>query len=602
MRRAPTPADKTETTRTETTRSASDLQVLAQLWRRYLQKQGLLLVGVFVSLLASAASQAGAPALIARAIDGFITKGDRAGLATTMVWLATLYLLGFLALMVQRYLIGVAAQRLLRDMREDIFTHLQTLSLAFFSKQGAGDLMSRLVNDTTAVGNLFGQGLAQSLGPLFGLVGVVVGMFALSWPLALATLAILPVMIVLTVWFSRRARVAFRVTRQTIGDLSAELEEEFGMIRETQAFLNRISYNTQHFRGTNAENRDANIRAARITAAFSPAITLLSTVATAIVAGVGGWLAFQALTTVGVVVAFLNYVQSFFRPVQTLANLYTQAQSAFAASERIFELLGTQPEITNAPDAVKLEHLEGRVVYRDVTFGYGEQEVIRGVSFRAEPGETVALVGETGAGKTTLANLLLRNYDVDSGTITVDETDVRDVDLRSLRSRVGYVPQAAFLFSDTVANNIRLGRPEAGLDEVIAAAKAVHIHEVIEALPNGYETVPSERGASFSQGQRQLLAIARALLTDPKLLILDEATANVDTRTEALIQTAFDTLVTGRTALIIAHRLNTIRNADQIIVLDQGRVAERGTHDELLAQGGLYTELFERQSGAEPVT
>ena len=596
MRRALTPVAETEATR-----SVSDLQVLARLWRRYLQKQGLILAGVFVSLLASAAAQAGAPALIAQAIDRFITRGDRAGLVTTVVWLAALYLLGFVALMAQRYLLGVAAQRMLRDMREDIFTHLQTLSLAFFSKQGAGDLMSRLINDTTAVGNLFGQGLTQSLGPLFGLVGVVIGMFALSWPLALATFAILPVMVVMTVWFSRQARVAFRVTRRTIGDLSAELEEEFGMIRETQAFLNRVSYNTQHFRGTNAENRDANIRAARITAAFSPAITLLSTVATAIVAGVGGWLAFQSLVTVGVVVAFLNYVQSFFRPVQTIANLYTQAQSAFAASERIFELLGTEPEITDKPGAVTLEHLAGRVVYNKVTFGYGEQEVIKGVSFAAEPGQTVALVGETGAGKTTLANLLLRNYDVDSGAITLDGTDVRAANLRSLRKQVGYVPQTAFLFSDTVANNIRFGRPDATLEEVIAVAKEVHIHDVIEALPNGYETVSSERGASFSQGQRQLLAIARALLTDPQLLILDEATANVDTRTEALLQTAFDTLVTGRTALIIAHRLNTIRSADQIIVLDKGRIAERGTHDVLLAKGGLYTDLFERQSGEEPV-
>ena len=310
---------------TDTTRSEGDLQILARLWRRYFRKQWRLLLGVLVALVASAAAQAGAPALIARAIDRAITGGDRAGLTNVMLLLGGVYLVGFLALMAQRYLMGVAAQRMLLDMRGDIFSHLQRLSMSFFSKQGTGDLMSRLVNDTTAVGNLFGQGLAQSLGPLFGLVGVVIGMLALSWQLALATFAVLPLMILLTVWFSRRARAVYRVTRRTIGDLSSELEEEFGMVRETQAFLDRVTYNEAHFRETNAENRAANIRAARITTAFSPAVTLLSTVATAIVAGVGGYLAFRAVITVGVVVAFLNYVQSFFRPIQTIANLYTQA-------------------------------------------------------------------------------------------------------------------------------------------------------------------------------------------------------------------------------------------------------------------------------------
>jgi ATP-binding cassette, subfamily B, multidrug efflux pump len=568
--------------------------VARRLWG-YLSPQWRSLIGVLASLLLVAIGQAGGPALIGLAVDQYITRADPAGLQRAMLLLLGVYLIGFAGFMGQAWLMGGVSQRMLKQMRLEIFEHIQRLSLRYFDKREAGDLMSRLVNDTEVIGNTLSQALIQAMGATVALAGIIIVMFLLNWQLALATVIIIPVMFVTTRIFSRRARIAFRTTRETIGDISSNLQEDITSVREAQAF-NRTDHNVERFQQVNAANRDANVRAGGITSAFAPAIDVLSTLALALVAGVGGWLAFNNTVTVGVVVAFLAYADRFFRPVQQISALYTQMQAAFAASERVFELLDTAPDLTDQPGARELPPVEGSVVFDAVSFAYDVgAPVLEEISLRARPGETIAIVGPTGAGKTTLVNLIGRFYDVTRGRVLVDGHDVREVTRSSLRKQMGVVPQDAFLFAGTVAENIRYGRPGATTEEVVAAARAAQAHDFIMTLPEGYETRLGERAGNLSQGQRQLLAIARALLADPRLLILDEATASVDTRTERMIQRALEQLLKGRTAFVVAHRLSTIRNADQILVLADGRIVEHGTHDALLAAGGLYAELYRKQ-------
>ena len=571
-------------------RSATARRLLGEL-RPY--SRSLLLA--FALIVVGALSQAGGPWLIGRAIDRYILGNDPAGLFRTMALLFGVYVAGTLATRGQIRQVGSVGQRVLASMRERIFERLQRLPLRYFDRHPVGDLMSRVTNDVDTLNQLLSQGITQLLGSLFSLIGIVVAMLILDWRLALVSFAIIPVMLLTNVFFARRARRAFRTTRETVGDVTAGLQEEIIGVREAQAF-NRTAANIERFRERNAANRAANVQAVAITSAFAPAIDVLSTLATALVIGYGGYLVLTGTLTVGLLTAFLIYVQQFFRPIQLASQVYTQGQAALAGAERIYNILDEEPEPPDPPGARILGEIEGRIQFEDVTFAYDPGRfVLHDVSFHIEPGQTVALVGPTGAGKTTIANLIPRFYDATGGSVRVDGFDVREVERRSLRRRIASVLQEPFLFSGTVAENIGYGRLDATQEEIEAAARAVSAHHFITKLSNGYDTQLGEGGGTLSRGQRQLVSFARAVLADPRILILDEATSNIDTRTEALIQTALGTLLRGRTSVVIAHRLSTIRNADVILVVESGRVVERGTHASLVSSGGVYADLYRRQ-------
>jgi ATP-binding cassette subfamily B protein/subfamily B ATP-binding cassette protein MsbA len=561
----------------------------------YLKPYRYLLLGALALIVLNAATQGASPYLIGLAIDQFISQGNRVGLTQTMLLLLAVFLVGMLSMRFQIYLMSWAGQRVLADMRSQIIAQVEKLSLQYFERKETGDIMSRLVNDIEAMSNFLGQNLAQMVGSLFALIGIVAAMFFLNWQMAVVSLLIVPVMLLTTRQFSQMARRAFRKTRATIGDVSADLQEELGGVKVAQAF-NRSEANIRRFAQRNAANRDANVSATAVTSAFAPAMDLLSTLDTAIVAGYGGYLAVQGTISVGVVVAFLQYVQNFFRPIQTVAQMWTTLQSSLAAAERVFELIDAPLDVRDPESGVEMPEIRGEVRFESVSFAYEvERPVLQAVDLLTRPGEMTAIVGPTGAGKTTLAALIARFYDVSGGSVTIDGVDVRQVSQKSLRSQMGMVTQEPFLFAGTVMENIRYGRLEASDDEVLQAASAANADGFISRLPQGYQTQVGERGSLLSLGQRQLIAIARAILADPRILILDEATASVDTRTEALIQKALHRLLKDRTSFVIAHRLSTVRRADQVLVIADGRIVERGRHEQLLEAGGLYAELYQRQ-------
>jgi ATP-binding cassette subfamily B protein/subfamily B ATP-binding cassette protein MsbA len=570
----------------------------------YLKPFRLGLLGVGVLVILDTLLQLAGPYLIGRAIDEFIIEGDRAGLTVTMLLLLAAYVGAWVTRYGSFYGMINIGNKVLYQLRTRIFDRVQSLSLTFFDQHEAGDLMSRLTNDVDTIGQVLNAGLIQTIGSALLIVGILAAMFSLNWQLALATFIILPFMFASSIIFSRRARRAFRETRKTIGNVSADLEENISGVRVAQAFA-REDENIERFDELNRANRDANVSAQGVVAAFSPTLDVLSTVGLAIVIGFGGYLALQdpPLITVGVIVSFLVYVRRFFQPIQSLAQLYAQLQSALAGAERIFELIDTEPDLLDAPDAVKMPPIKGRVEFDGVSFHYKPEEpVLRDISLVAEPGQTVAVVGPTGAGKTTLVNLIGRFYQAVDGSVCVDGRNVQDIDRASLRAQMGIVLQDTFLFSGTIMDNIRYGRLDASDEEVMKAAKLANADPFITRLSDGYETELSEQGRNLSQGQRQLIAIARAILADPRLLILDEATSSVDTRTELLIQQALRRLLQGRTSFVIAHRLSTIRNADQLLVLQEGQIVERASstedksaHRQLLDQGGEYYKLYTSQ-------
>ncbi|MBW4676669.1 MAG: ABC transporter ATP-binding protein/permease [Desmonostoc geniculatum HA4340-LM1] len=549
-------------------------------------------------VLIGAITQAIGPFFLGWSIDNLIAKGNLQGLLLLLGLLALNYAVGVLAIRGQIIRVGWIMQRLLAQLRQDIFIKIQSLPLSFFDRSEAGDLMSRLLNDVNTVNQAFGLTIAQMLGNTFSLIGIVIAMLSINLKLGLLSNLVVPLMIFTTSLFARWARSRFRVTRQTIGELSAKLEEDIGSVREAQAF-NRVQSNIAEFEILNAANRDANVQAVAITSAFLPSIDFLNTLATAGVLAYGGYLAVTGGATVGVVTSFLLYVQQFFRPIQILSQFYTQAQSAFAGLERIFLLLDEPSQLEDAPDATEMPPIQGEVRFENVKFGYNpDQLVLKGVNLHAYPGQMVALVGGTGSGKTTIVNLILRFYDVSGGAVKIDDIDVRSVTQASLRRQIGIVLQDNILFSGTVAENIAFGCPYASQADIEGAAQMANVHEFITSLPQGYTTRLGEKGAPLSQGQRQLISIARAVLINPRILILDEATSSIDTRTEQLVQTAIARLLQGRTSFVIAHRLSTVTQADKVLVIQQGQIVEQGTHAELIDRQGVYANLYALQLGA----
>lgn len=527
------------------------------------------------------------------------------GLLRLVLYLAGLQIGGAVSAGLMFFLMGWSGQHVLRRIQVELFDHMQRLSLGFYARHESGDLMSRITNDANTIQQAVNFALVQVLSSALLIVWIVYNMLSSNRAYGLLSLAVMPIMAVTTVWFSNQARKAFRRTRQEIGNVNAELEEGISGVREVQAFA-REEANIEAFRVSNAANRDANVRAVAYTAALGPTLEALGYVAIAIVVGVGGILLLQgrmlggAVVSLGLIVTYLGYVQRFNQPIQQISVLWTNLQSAVAGAERIFELMDEAPDIVDTPSAKTLPPIRGEVVFEDVWAEYEPGvPVLQGVDVQAKQGETVAIVGPTGAGKTTLVNLLPRFYEASKGRVLIDGYDVTDVTIHSLRSQIGLVLQDTFLFSESVMDNIRYGRPDATDDEVVDAAKLAQAHDFIERLGDGYATVLGERGGGLSQGQRQLISIARAALANPRLLILDEATSSVDTRTERLIQAALDKLMAGRTSFVIAHRLSTIRNADQVLVLQDGKVVERGRHEELLARQGAYYDLYMSQFRAQ---
>lgn len=556
--------------------------------------RGQLLFAIALMALTAFMNLAG-PYLIKVAIDGDIAHHDLRGLLkTTLLFLASI-LVTWLATARQTYIVSWVSQNVLNSMRSQLSRHLLRLSPSYYDQTEAGRVMSRVTNDVAVINEFLSNGLVGLTSDILTLVGIMVIMLSMSYKLALLSFTVLPVMVLSTVVFSVRSKAAYRNTREKIGIVNGRLQESISGVRVTQAFV-RERLSEARFEETNRENLRANVRAVAVSSSFLPTVDLLSMVATGIVLWFGGNDVINHRLTLGVVVAFVTYVTRFFQPIRDLSQIYNTFQAAMAGGERVFELLDTPVTVREKPEAMVLPPVTGRLVFDHVVFGYKPGvPVLRDVNFVAEPGMTVALVGPTGAGKSSIINLVTRFYDVQSGRVTIDGYDVRDVTFSSLRGQMGLVLQDTFLFSGTVLDNIRYGRLDATEDEVRHAARMVNADDFISRLPEGYHTPVMERGNNFSVGQRQLLSFARALLADPRILILDEATSSVDVQTELLIQQALARLLHGRTSFVVAHRLSTIITADLLLVIDGGQVVERGTHRSLLAARGKYYDIYATQ-------
>lgn len=575
-------------------RKVSDRVILGRLARYVFRHKGKLTVAITAMLVASLTGLV-PPYLLKVAIDSYIVKGDPAGLTIISVALICIYLINWFSDYQRTYHISWLGQNMVNEIRKELFSHLQNLSFSFYDRSESGRIVSRVTNDTDTLSMIFARGIVMVLSDVLTLIGIVVVMLWLNVPLTLVTLLVIPLLLLVTLVFQSRLRGAFRTTRRKIAKVTSRLEESISGIREIQSFT-REEDAIEVFRQANVENLQANVQAGKIFAMLSPVVQIIGAIGTCIVLWYGGRLTLGGAITLGTLVAFLSYVSKFFWPIVEITTFYNGIQSAMAAAERIFETLDTAPDIVDAPDAIKIPPVKGEILFQNVTFGYDRTHpVLEDINFHVEPGKTLAIVGPTGAGKSTLVKLLSRFYETQSGTIKIDDYDIKKVTLESLHKQMGIVLQEPFLFSGTVMENIRYGKLDATDEDVKNIAKMVGAHDFISHLPEGYETEVGERGVRLSLGQRQLISFARALLRDPPILILDEATSSVDPYTEWKIKRGLSILLKNRTALVIAHRLSTVRNADNIIVLNDGRIVEEGNHAQLMKKKGLYCRLYEKQ-------
>lgn len=588
------PGQRRDKNRSETPQVENPGKTIARLWH-YLsrEKKGIILAVIMISI--STIGSLMGPFLMGKAIDLYIIRADIPGLARISLLMITVYIITSIFRWLQQYIMIGVSQRTLKNLRDNLFHKLQTLSLKFFDNRTHGELMSRLTNDIENINVVMTQSIIQFVESILSVSGILVLMLILNYQLTIITLFIVPLILLFTKFITKYTRKNFSQRQKNLGDLNGYIEENITAEKVVKIYCQEEK-TINKFNSINERFRISAIKARIYSSIMGPVMNLMNNFSFAFIAGLGGWLTITGVATVGTVAAFLNYIRRFNRPLRSIAQQYNNIQSALAGAERVFEIIDQTPEIKNATDAETVDNIKGKVVFSEVTFSYDEEEIVlNNINFKAKPGEMLALVGPTGAGKTTIINLLTRFYDINQGKILIDDKDIKKYKIQDLRSRIGIVLQDTYLFSDTVRENIRYGRLDASDKEVEQAAELANASHFIQHLPEGYDTELREEASNLSQGQRQLISIARTILAEPDILILDEATSSIDTRTEKHIQEAMKELMKNRTSFVIAHRLSTIENADKILVIRDGKIIEKGSHHELLQQDGFYNNLYYSQ-------